>query len=103
MSLSIVFQSYQDDGGKVTMKGMFKRNIFHRWEKLPAPAALETRTTSSASQRLTYSATGAPHKREEIMVDGWMTCDFTSFSTVFQSYQDEERLRDYVQWKPVNG
>ena len=26
--------------------------------------------------------------------DGWMTCDFTSFSTVFQSYQadDNERL-----------
>ena len=24
--------------------------------------------------------------------DGWMTCEFTSFSTVFQSYQDDERL-----------
>ena len=24
--------------------------------------------------------------------DGWMTCNFTSFSTVFQSYQDDERL-----------
>ena len=22
----------------------------------------------------------------------WMDCDFTSFSTVFQSYQDDERL-----------
>ena len=22
-------------------------------------------------------------------MDGWMTCDFTSFSTVFQSYQDD--------------
>ena len=21
--------------------------------------------------------------------DGWMTCDFTSFSTVYQSYQDK--------------
>ena len=21
--------------------------------------------------------------------DGWMTCDFTSLSTVFQSYQDD--------------
>ena len=25
-------------------------------------------------------------------MDGWVTCDFTSFSTVFQSYQDDERL-----------
>ena len=25
-------------------------------------------------------------------MDGWMTCDVTSFSTVFQSYQDNERL-----------
>ena len=25
-------------------------------------------------------------------MDGWMTCDFTSFSTVFQSYQDDGRL-----------
>ena len=24
--------------------------------------------------------------------DGWLTCDFTSFSTVFQSYQDDGRL-----------
>ena len=21
--------------------------------------------------------------------DGWITCDFTSFSTIFQSYQDD--------------
>ena len=37
--------------------------------------------------------------------DGWMTCDFTSFSTVFQSYQDHERLlmTGYVQWNPVYG
>ena len=25
-------------------------------------------------------------------MDGWMTCDFTFFSTVFQSYQDDGRL-----------
>ena len=24
-------------------------------------------------------------------MDGWMTCDFTSFSTVFQLYQDDGR------------
>ena len=25
-------------------------------------------------------------------MDGWITYDFTSFSTVFQSYQDDERV-----------
>ena len=32
--------------------------------------------------------------------DGLMTCDFTSFSTVFQSYQHDERLimKGCVQW-----
>ena len=31
-----------------------------------------------------------------------MICDFTSFSTVFKSYQDNERLimKDCVQWNP---
>ena len=24
-----------------------------------------------------------------LRMDGWMTCDFTSFLTVFQSYQDD--------------
>ena len=25
-------------------------------------------------------------------MDGWLACDFTSFSTVFQSYQDDRRM-----------
>ena len=35
-----------------------------------------------------------------LYMDGWMTCDFTSFSTVFQSYQDGGRLimKGCVQW-----
>ena len=38
-------------------------------------------------------------------MDGWMICDFTSFSTVFQSYQDDERLimKGCVQWSSVYG
>ena len=28
--------------------------------------------------------------------DGWMICDFTSFSTVFQSYQDDGQLRKTI-------
>ena len=28
-------------------------------------------------------------KVEEVSMGGWMTCDFTSFLTVFQSYQDD--------------
>ena len=37
--------------------------------------------------------------------DGWMTCDFTSFSTVFQSYQDDGRLimKGSVQWSSIYG
>ena len=39
------------------------------------------------------------------MIDGWMTCNFMSFSTVFQSYQDDERLimKGCVQWNSVYG
>ena len=34
--------------------------------------------------------------------DGWMTCGFTSFSTVFQSYQDDGWviMKGCVQWNP---
>ena len=34
-----------------------------------------------------------------------MPCDFTSFSTVFQSYQDKGRIimKGCVQWNPVYG
>ena len=36
-------------------------------------------------------------------IDGQMTFDFTSFSTVFQSYQDDGRMimKGCVQWNPV--
>ena len=38
-------------------------------------------------------------------MDGWMTCDFTSFSTVFQSYQDDGQIimKGCVQWNSVDG
>ena len=38
-------------------------------------------------------------------MDGWMTCDFTSFLTVFQSYQDVVGMimRGCVQWNSVYG
>ena len=38
-------------------------------------------------------------------MDGWMTCDFKSFSTVFQSYQDDGKMimKGCVQWNPVYG
>ena len=39
------------------------------------------------------------------IMDELMLCDFTYFSTVFQSYQDDKRLKmnGCVQWKSVNG
>ena len=38
-------------------------------------------------------------------MDGWMTCDFTSFLTVFQSYQDDDWMimKGCVQWNSVYG
>ena len=41
----------------------------------------------------------------QLGTDGWMTCDFTSFSTVFQSYQDDVRMimKGCVQWNSVYG
>ena len=37
-------------------------------------------------------------------MDGWINCDFTSFPTVFQSYQDDGRVivKGCVQWNPVS-
>ena len=39
------------------------------------------------------------------LIDGWMTCDFTSFSTIFQSYQDDGRLimKGCMHWNFVYG
>ena len=38
-------------------------------------------------------------------MDGWMTCNFTSFLTVFQSYQDDVWMimKGCVQWNSVYG
>ena len=38
-----------------------------------------------------------------LAMDGWMTCDFTSFSTVFQSNLDDGQviMKGCVQWNPV--
>ena len=40
-----------------------------------------------------------------VEMDGWMTCNFTSFSTVFQSYQDDGRLimKGSMQWSSIYG
>ena len=35
-------------------------------------------------------------------IDGWMDCNFASFSTVFQPYQDDGRMivKGCMQWNP---
>ena len=50
---------------------------------------------SSRFMRVTCSFTSVKYS-----MDGWMTCDFYVFSTVFQSNQDDERLimKGCVQW-----
>ena len=56
---------------------------------------------SRASLSLSLSQTHT-HKHSLSLSHGWMTCDFTSFSTDFQLYQDDGRLMDgCVQWSPV--
>ena len=42
-------------------------------------------------------------RRAVKIMDRWMTCDFTSFSTVFQSYQDDfwMIMKGLVQWNVV--
>ena len=44
-----------------------------------------------------------PLDKKYLFKNGWMTCDFTSFSTVFQLYQDDGRMimKGCVQWNPV--
>ena len=44
-------------------------------------------------------------RAERLLDDGWMTCDFTSFLTVFQSYQDDVWMimKGCVQWNSVYG
>ena len=39
------------------------------------------------------------------MIYRWMTCNFMSFSTVFQSCQDDRRMliKGCAQWNPVRG
>ena len=53
-----------------------------------------TQSSLHVSQRRTFVL---------IEMDGWMTCDISSFLTVFQSYQDDGRMimKGYVRWNPV--
>ena len=41
--------------------------------------------------------------RKDGWMDGWMTCDFTPYLKVFQSYLDNGWviMRGCVQWNPV--
>ena len=51
------------------------------------------------------SLTNAAHHRFDGWMDGWIICDFISFSTVFQAYQDDGRMimKGSVQWNTVCG
>ena len=65
LPFSTVFQLYQDNG-QVIMKGCVQRSpIYHGKKSLPQ-AGLEPRNSRSAGQRLTYLATGAFIKVENI-------------------------------------
>ena len=61
----------------------------------------------SALQRICPLGTNSFHKSylTPIEMDGWMICNFRSFLTVFQSYQDAVwmRMKGCVQWNSVYG
>ena len=63
------------------------------------------RVYSSSYAESGQKVTFVYHNREALMKAGWMTCEFTSFSTVFRSYQDDGRLmiKGCVQWRSVYG
>ena len=55
---------------------------------------------------LTYESGALPIAlRGPAGMDGWMNCDFMSFSTVFQSYPDDWmlKMKSYVQWSSADG
>ena len=54
---------------------------------------------------LTSSIYAAHENPYSNMMDGWMTCNFRTFSTLFQSYQDDGWMimKGCVQWNPVYG
>ena len=58
-------------------------------------------TNSKFTTPFEFSDCGSNRKEK----DGWMTYDLTSFSTVFQSNQDDERLiiKGCVHWNPIYG
>ena len=43
--------------------------------------------------------------KDSFEMDGWVTCNFTSFLAVFQPYQDDIQMimKGCVQWNSVNG
>ena len=51
------------------------------FNRLPPPAAIKPGDARSACLRNSKHRMG--------WMDGWLICDFTSFSAVFQSYQDD--------------
>ena len=68
---------------------------------LPPFAALKLGTRPLIAEEQTDCFTPGPNEAETWIsqrqsqicyIAGWMTCEFMSFSTVFQSYQDNERL-----------
>ena len=50
----------------------------------------KTAETSPSLEFLAY--------RNGFIMDGWMTCNLKSFSTVYKSYQDDGQVIKSVQW-----
>ena len=59
----------------------------------------------SFRQYFSFCQTVSQREGEKKRIDGWMTWDFTSFSIVFQSYQDDGQMimKGCAQWNLVYG
>ena len=78
----------------------------YRWKsindfnRLPPPAAIKSGDGRSADLR--NSKHSALFSEQMGWMDGWLICDFTSFSAVYQSYQDD-RTDDDERIFPMRG
>ena len=102
------WNSLSDDIKSATSVASFKYRLNHDLKKPPRHYNICTRIGQilHARLRMECGALNAHLYRKNIVpIDGWMTCDFTFFLTIFQSYQDDVWMimKGCVQWNSVYG
>ena len=82
---------------KIVFHHLYTGHVFAEMSNVPSAFEIIAKKivpgTSGSVHWIYLSLTGiSVGTRQSHCADGWMTCNFTSFSTVFQTYQDDERL-----------